>query len=122
MANKKKSVSSLFKRLDIFGQQLSFTIDGEEKYQTVLGAVLSICVLLLVLIQFSQKLDVLINKEDTNHMQTVEQGKNDGSTGIGYEETGFNIAFAFLRDDHFTTGERKIKEDLSKFVEPKAFM
>ena len=101
MANKKKSVSSLFKRLDIFGQQLSFTIDGEEKYQTVLGAALSICVLVLVLIQFSQKLDVLINKEDTNHMQTVEQGRNDGSTGIGYEETGFNFAFGFLRDDNF---------------------
>ena len=103
MANKKKSVTNLFKRLDIFGQQLSFTIDGEEKYQTVLGAVLSICVLLLVLIQSSQKLEILVYKEDTNHMQTIEQDRNDGSIGIGYEETGFNYAFAFLRDEEFTS-------------------
>ena len=103
MANKKKSATSLFKRLDIFGQQLTFTIDGEEKFQTVFGAALSICVLVLVLIQSSQKFEVLINKEDTNHMQTVEQGQNDGSIGIGYEETGFNLAFAILRDEVFTT-------------------
>ena len=36
-------------------------------------------------------------------MQTVEQGQNDGSIGIGYEETGFNFAFGFLRDDNFFT-------------------
>ena len=108
MANKKKSVTSLFKRLDVYGQQLSFTIDGEERYQTVLGAVLSICVLVLVLIQFSQKLEILVYKEDTNHMRTVEQGQNDGSTRIGYEETGFNIAFGFLRDGDFATGDKKL--------------
>ena len=44
----KKSFLGYFKRIDIFGQQVGFTFDGEEKYRTYIGAFLSMIVLILV--------------------------------------------------------------------------
>ena len=54
-------------------------------------------------------------------MKTVEYGQNDGQTVVGYEETGFNIAFGFARDDWILTGDVKV-EDFSKFFEAKVFL
>ena len=49
-----------------------------------------------------KKLDILIQRGDTNHMNTVEYGENTGDIPIGYKETGYNFAFSILPNQFFT--------------------
>ena len=89
-----KSVTKYFKMFDLYGESVGFTIDkGNEKYRTVIGAVLSIVVLAAVASQSIVKFEVLVNRSDTNYQEfLVDQEENKVLT---FENTNFNLAFAY---------------------------
>ena len=92
----KKTILDHFKKLDRFGQSVDFTLGGDHKYRTSVGAFFSLVVTIVVGLQFMKKFDILIQRGDTNHMNTVEYGENSGDIPIGYKETGYNFAFGIL--------------------------
>ena len=111
----KKNIFRLFRRIDIFGQSVGFTLDDGEKYKTSPGALLSLIAMIIVLIQFYQKMNVLVFKRDTNYMTTIELGDNSAEEAIGFEETGINFAFGILPDNFYASG-RKI-DDIAGYLE-----
>ena len=58
-------VSSTFKRADIFGQGLTFTVDGNEKYPSVFGAFVSMVIFVALLMYGTNKFKVMLDHDDT---------------------------------------------------------
>ena len=50
-----------------------------------------------------KKFDILIQRGDTTHMNTIEYGENSGETAIGYKETDYNFAFGIVRNQYFVS-------------------
>ena len=38
-------LNSMFKKIDLFGEEINFRVEGEEKYQTCCGSLVSIAML-----------------------------------------------------------------------------
>ena len=64
---KTKFFSSYFKKLDIFGEDITFNFGGNRHYTTVVGAIVSILVVLVVFIYGQGKFFILLNRGDTSH-------------------------------------------------------
>ena len=63
-----KSLTRVFKSFDLFGESASFTFEsGSQKYNSVIGATISLIVFLFVTLQAAEKYEVLISRGDTNH-------------------------------------------------------
>ena len=69
---------SYFKRLDLFGSGVNFTFNGESSYRSVIGAMISIVVFFVTLLQLNVKWQLLVEKSDTRHQEWVEQLKDNG--------------------------------------------
>lgn len=90
-----KRCSNNLKELDLFGQTVSMTWNGEEKFNTTFGAVVTIC-LIAVLIGFSvfRAIDVFKRLNPMVSKTTFLRYENDGVTFRPREE-GFDFAFGF---------------------------
>ena len=65
---KLKSITRVFKIFDLFGETANFTFDGgSQKYNSVIGTVLSLLVFAAVSLQTAEKYAILIDRGDTNH-------------------------------------------------------
>ena len=65
---KLKAISKYFKIFDMFGETSGFTFEnGSKKYNSVIGAILSLLVLTAVAFQSAEKYDILISRSDTNY-------------------------------------------------------
>ena len=93
-----------FKRIDRFGSGVNFKFGEESSYQSICGAILSIVVFILLLIQLNEKVVTLMNRDDTKHSSRVEFGMNLNYDPIGYKETGLNFAFGIFPLDYSATG------------------
>ena len=63
-----KSLTRVFKSFDLFGETASFTFErGSQKYNSVIGATISLLVFSSVALQAAEKYEVLISRGDTNH-------------------------------------------------------
>ena len=64
------TISKYFKIFDLYGESVGFSFeDGNAKFKSVIGAVLSIVVLAAVAIQSVEKFDVLVSRGDTNYQE-----------------------------------------------------
>ena len=102
------NVSSVFKRLDIFGVDLpTFNIKGESKVMTVSGGLLSFFVGIVFFIYGSLKLSHLLDKYNPSISELKEINFYDSSERLVLDDFGFRIAFAVesyiqpeLKNDH----------------------
>ena len=53
-----------FKSMDMFGQKPRLTWNGEEHYKTLWGATISIIISAIMLVYFSYRINVLVNRID----------------------------------------------------------
>ena len=110
----KKVFSRYFKKVDFFGKSVGLTIDGEERYKTIPGAILSLCILTLVVTQLMQKAEVLLERGDTQHMSTIEFGKRNTLEKLDHNTTGYNFAFGLLSKNYNELYD--IEDDQDKYL------
>ena len=60
-------VSKFFKKLDVFGQGIKFTVKGEESYKTCYGAILTVLIYLIVLVYGLNRFQKFYQRQDTAH-------------------------------------------------------
>ena len=75
MKKQKKSLfESIFLQLDLYGQGLSFRVNGHDSFKTMFGAALSLLVTILVIAYGASKYTILVNRGDTTHNKYIEDG------------------------------------------------
>ena len=63
--SQKSDLSSLFKQIDGFGEQISFRIDGKNSYNTVCGSITTVLMFCVLLFYGQQKFIVIKLQTDT---------------------------------------------------------
>ena len=90
------AISRYFKIFDLYGESVGFTIDnGNRKYNSVIGAALSIVVFAAVVSQSIEKFGILVSKGDTNHQEFYTE-QAEGKV-INSENSNFTIAFGIVQ-------------------------
>ena len=64
MAKNKSRASSLLKRLDLFGRNILLTYQGDDKFKTNFGAVLSMLLIMLMVSFTLFKFAIMVNRSD----------------------------------------------------------
>ena len=57
----------IFNSLDLFGESLTFNIDGQDEHKTTLGAIVSVLMLAAFVLYVGMQASVLLNRGDTKH-------------------------------------------------------
>ena len=68
MTNKqslRKRVARILRKGDIFGDQVKFTVDGNETYTSVYGTLVSLVIFAILLPYTVKKFGVMLEREDT---------------------------------------------------------
>lgn len=87
-------MSTQFKNVDFYGEEIQLTYKGDNKYRTHLGGFISLGVLVIVVLYSAYRLYALIVKEETR--STVDKfvvDLNNKHEIEPYVEYGFDIAF-----------------------------
>ena len=86
-----------FKHLDLFGSGVNFTFNGESSYRSVSGAILSIVVFIVTLLQLEVKWKLFVERGDTKHSKWVEQIEDVSRIDkLDFQETNYNFAIAIV--------------------------
>jgi len=72
--------------LDMFGMTVDFKINGKDKVTSLLGAVVSMLVMLLSLSFAYYKVDILISRNDTNYSSIVNSGALEQNFKFGQSD------------------------------------
>ena len=64
MKNNLKRLSHMLLKLDIFGEQVVFTVDGEGSQKSYLGLIISLCIFATILPYSYNKFDTLRTYDD----------------------------------------------------------
>ena len=96
-------VCDIFKRFDTFGESVSFTVkDGKTKYNTYLGAFVSLCVYFVLIIYAYKKLTFLVSYQDAQISRYTRVGINK-DTEFTFEqmemEIGLQIAHRITKEE-----------------------
>ena len=87
---------NLLKRIDMFGEAVSFNIDGHQTTRSNIGGVCTVLAAILVAIYASQRAQTMMDYGDTKFQAFEEADKLDMSRVFTGEEMGFNIAFSVV--------------------------
>ena len=86
-------VSSLFKKLDFYPEDISFRESGDESFKSVFGACISLLIVFMVLIYATSKAQILFLKEDTKYSEYEKENALEDKDYY-YNETEFFFSFA----------------------------
>ena len=78
----------------MFGKSVSFSVDGEGRYTTWVGAICSVIIICLTLTFALTKFRALMRKNNTTFSSYTKVGEQDQDFTYGHED-GFYIAFKF---------------------------
>jgi len=92
-----EKVGSKFKEIDLYGHQVSLTYKGEQKYNTIPGAIVSVIVILTILAFSSYKCIVFITKQDPSVSKQSYSRDLDHEGSLNPKHFGFSIAFGLKR-------------------------
>ena len=80
------------KRIDIYGEQITFKIDGKDRTTSRLGVLLSIVTLLLASIYMMRKGQDLLEHGETKYQVFKKLGQLDSSREFTFDEMDINFA------------------------------
>ena len=88
------SLMSVYRRFDIFGQGVSFNVDGKEKVNSCMGATMSLLVVFLTAAYAWIRFGVLLEFGDTKFQDRKDyRGSAIATEVFSQSDTNFNIAF-----------------------------
>ena len=76
MTGNKKAISQIsntFKRFDLFGDSIGFKVNGNNVYNSVPGAIISLCIMIVVTLYGVMKFGKLSQREDTIFYSSSER-------------------------------------------------
>ena len=85
----------MFRSVDKFGKDVpAFNINGETKVNTVVGGIISTCILTLVFIYAGIKFDHLVNRENPNINKIDIEDYYSVEEVLNLTEIGFRLAWS----------------------------
>ena len=87
------SLIESYKKFDIFGQDVTFNVNGKETVNSCIGATMTILVAFVTIAYAWIRIDVLLQFGDTRYSETVENRADLDTEFFNQSDTGFNIAF-----------------------------
>ena len=88
------SLMSVYRRFDIFGQGVSFNVDGKEKVNSCMGASMSLLVAVVTITYAWTRFGVLLEFGDTKFQDRKDYCGSAIETEVfSQSDTNFNIAF-----------------------------
>ncbi|TNV82719.1 hypothetical protein FGO68_gene2428 [Halteria grandinella] len=94
----KKQMKESFKSVDMFGQSVSFTWNGEDTYKTSWGAFLSWIILLIMAAYTIYRLIYMVNRWNPGVAKTTLIRGADEDEPFSPSESGFDFAFGIGKD------------------------
>ena len=85
-------------RADIFGETVSFEVDGASSHQTYLGALLSLIIIAITLAFALKQKATLFHYEGTSYLEITKPYANT-KTELDYKKTNFNLAFGITKNN-----------------------
>ena len=92
-----QKVASKFKEIDLYGEQVSLTYKGDQRYKTMPGAIVSVIVLLTIIAFSIYRCIVFVTKQDPNLSKQSFTRDLDIEGPLYPKDFGFNIAFGLKR-------------------------
>ena len=77
MGKERRSLSSAALSLDLFGQDIGFSVNGNDTYKSYIGLIFSIGIIATVLPFGLNKLIICMNHSDTLHQDSISKGHVD---------------------------------------------
>jgi hypothetical protein len=88
-----RSARKLYKKADIYGKPLTLTFDGEDTHYTYIGATVTFCIMVFILVYASFQIDVMVNRERTSvNIKTKYEDLTQIYPNISLEDHGFDFA------------------------------
>ena len=90
----KFSLMKIYKRFDLFGQNVQFNVDGKQTVTSCMGATLSFVVVFLTIAYAWTRFNVLLKFGDTTFQETLDyRGSAIKSEVYAQSDTNFHLAF-----------------------------
>lgn len=83
----------MFRSIDLFGQSVNFTYDGEDQFKTTFGAVLSLIIILILLGFGIYKAVYLFSKFNPNVIKTTLMYDISDLQEYRPQDLGFDFSF-----------------------------
>ena len=75
----------------MFGESIAFAIDGKSTYNSVLGTVVSLAILVITMSYGFELLISMLEYQNTTHLNRIDAGENQ-TGGLSQAATNYNIA------------------------------
>lgn len=108
----KERVWKNFSQIDLFGQELGFNLDGEERIKSVPGIIISILLLLVLFAYGISKFRGLLTYNNPNITTTVLQQYYDSTYVLNFKDHDVKVAFAVESYD-----DQRIGKDDPNYVQ-----
>ena len=96
----RSGLGKVIKSFDLFGESITFNIDGEAEYKTYCGAFLSLILFLFFGAYFVLQVRVLLWREDTKHTKKEEENSLDKDKHFAIDEIGLDWVFMMVVENH----------------------
>lgn len=87
------SAKKAYKRIDIYGKDLTLTLDGEDKHTTYMGATITTAVMVFIAIYATFQLESMFKRERTTvNIKSVYEDLNALYNNYSLSDFGFDFA------------------------------
>ena len=117
-----KKIANVQKSIDIFGERVSFNIDGAESHKSFFGAFVTIIISLIVLSYGLDKFILMTEYRDTIHQETTDIWSIDKEKVFLQSETKMNVAFTIYDVQLDGTGGALSYEEYGSYLSWGAFL
>ena len=102
------TIANTFKKVDIFGTAVSFNIGGQTTVNSILGACMSIFVVLMTLSYAYIRLQIMVDLDDSQHFK-FEEISLEKEEFFNQTDTNFNVAFKVAKNYDWVAHEVDIE-------------
>ena len=90
---------------------------GESKYKTIPGAILSLIIYLLIVIYGSTKFQTMLAKEDTRQQTTIKKGAIPAKWILTADDLDFDVAIGFVYPKMSPEDLQDAQENFKSYLE-----
>ena len=94
----RRQMKESFKSVDMFGQSVNFTWNGEDTYKTSWGALVSWVILFIMTAYTVYRLVYMVNRWNPSVAKTTLIRSAEEDEPFNPTESGFDFAFGLLKD------------------------
>ncbi len=93
----KKQVKEQFKSIDLFGQQVNLTWNGEDQYKTTIGAILSTAIWVIMLAYTIMRFTDMVSRKNPTIAKYSLIRLPEEDLPFSPQESGFDFAFGLSK-------------------------